>query len=67
MQNDISIVPKTTNVKRMKENLAIFDFELTDDVIRQISTLNEKKTLSPWTEKWKWSITGKSPVDTGDK
>lgn len=41
------------NWKAMKENLDIFDFELTGDEMRQISTLNENKTLSPWTENWK--------------
>lgn len=52
-QNNISVVPKTVKVKRMKENLDIFDFELTNDEMRQISTLNGNKTLSPWTENWK--------------
>lgn len=40
VQRGTSIVPKTSRVERLSENLAIFDFELTEDQMQQISGLN---------------------------
>lgn len=45
VQRDIVVIPKTVNKDRMKENLDIFDFELTADEIKQIHTLDENKSL----------------------
>ena len=45
VQRDIVVIPKTVSKDRMKENLDIFDFELTDDEIKQIRTLDENKSL----------------------
>ncbi len=45
VQRDIVVIPKTVNKDRMKENLDIFDFELTADEIKQIRTLDENKSL----------------------
>ena len=39
-QRGIVTIPKTTNVNRMKENIDIFDFELNDDEMGEISKLN---------------------------
>lgn len=52
VQLGISVVPKTTSEKRMKENINIFDFRLTEDEMIEISKLNKNQTLSPWTEHW---------------
>ncbi|CEL92451.1 unnamed protein product [Vitrella brassicaformis CCMP3155] len=38
-----SIVPKTASVNRLKENLALFDFSLSEDDIKQISALNRNR------------------------
>lgn len=40
VQRGTSIIPKTSRVERLSENLAIFDFELTDDQMQKISALN---------------------------
>ena len=44
------IVPlvKSSNSQRMKENLDIFDFELTNDEMEQLKTLDENKSM--WAE-----------------
>lgn len=41
----IICIPKTTHAERMRENMNIFDFELTDAEMAQIATLDEKKSL----------------------
>ena len=48
VQNDIIIIPKTSNKERMKENIDILDFELTDTDIAQISKLDKNKSLFGW-------------------
>ncbi|AYM02265.1 aldo/keto reductase [Levilactobacillus yiduensis] len=40
MQRDIVAIPKTVHVDRLRENLAIFDFTLSDAEMQQISALN---------------------------
>lgn len=40
LQNDVVVIPKTTHSHRMKENLALFDFELTKDDVDKINQLN---------------------------
>ncbi|NLR09952.1 MULTISPECIES: aldo/keto reductase [Lactobacillaceae] len=40
MQRNIVAIPKSVHVNRMKENLAIFDFELQADEMEKIATLN---------------------------
>lgn len=40
MQRDIVAIPKTVHVNRLKENLAIFDFELQADEMEKIAALN---------------------------
>lgn len=41
----IVCIPKTTHAERMRENMNIFDFELTDAEMAQIAALDEKKSL----------------------
>jgi 2,5-diketo-D-gluconate reductase A len=40
LQRDIVVIPKSTRPERMRENLDVFDFTLTDDEITQIATLD---------------------------
>ena len=40
-QRGVVTIPKTTNLQRMKENIDIFDFELTNEEMNEISTLNK--------------------------
>ncbi|MFK8115575.1 MAG: aldo/keto reductase [Rubripirellula sp.] len=46
VQRGTSVVPKTSNVDRLKENMAVFDFELSDDQISQITGLNRNRRFN---------------------
>ena len=45
VQSGICAIPKTVHPKRMEENLAVFDFELTVEEMRQIGGLDTGKSL----------------------
>ncbi|TPR38010.1 aldo/keto reductase [Apilactobacillus micheneri] len=56
-QSGVVIIPKSTHVERMKENIDIWDFELTEDEMNKISDLDLNKSLfldhsNPETIKW---------------
>lgn len=40
VQRGTSVIPKSTGVERMRENISLFDFELTDTDMNSISNLN---------------------------
>ena len=42
LQRGIVVIPKSTHKERMAENLAVFDFALTDDEMAKITTLDTK-------------------------
>ena len=42
LNRDMIIIPKSSNSKRIRENFELFDFELTDDEMNQIITLDKK-------------------------
>jgi len=46
VQRGTTIVPKTARPDRLRENLAIFDFELTNDEMRLISGLNRTRRFN---------------------
>ncbi len=46
VQRGTAVVPKTSRVERLKENLALFDFELTDDEMSAISDLNRNRRFN---------------------
>ena len=46
VQRGTSIIPKTTKPERLRENLAIFDFELSDDEMAAISALNQNRRFN---------------------
>ncbi len=46
VQRGTSIIPKTTKRERLKENLDIFDFELTDEEMSAISGLNQNRRFN---------------------
>lgn len=52
LQNGIAVIPRSTNKERMKQNLDIFDFELTQDDIEQIQLLNGGHSLYDWMADW---------------
>ena len=44
LQRGIIIIPKTTHIERMKENLDVFDYALTDDNMETIAALDKKQS-----------------------
>ena len=44
IQRGIVAIPKSTHVERMRQNLDIFDFTLTDEEMKRIATLNSHDT-----------------------
>ena len=48
VQRGIVVIPKSVHQERMKQNLDIFDFELTADEMEQLKTLDENKSM--WAE-----------------
>lgn len=45
IQRGIVVIPKSTHIERMKENFEVFDFELSDDDMKLISTLDKGESL----------------------
>jgi diketogulonate reductase-like aldo/keto reductase len=39
VQQNVSAIPRTSKIERLSENIEIFDFELSDDEMHQISQL----------------------------
>lgn len=48
LEQGIPIIPKTTHIERMRENIAVTDFSLTDDEMMEIRTLEQGKSLFAW-------------------
>ncbi len=44
-QRNIAVIPKTKDVEKMKENINIFDFELTTDEMKKIKELNKNTPI----------------------
>lgn len=45
IQRGVIIIPKSVHIERMKQNLDIFNFELTDEEMAEIATLDTGKSL----------------------
>ncbi len=52
VQRGISVIPKSRHIERLRENIELFDFELSEDEIAEIRKLDRNKTLFPWTEEF---------------
>ena len=46
VQRGTAVIPKTSRVERLRENLAIFDFELSSDEMDAISSLNRNRRFN---------------------
>jgi diketogulonate reductase-like aldo/keto reductase len=46
VQNGLIVIPKSVNAERIRENFAIFDFELSADEMRQIETLDAGRRIA---------------------
>ena len=45
LQSDVVVIPKSVRKERMQENFDIFDFELTEDEMKNIEGLDQRRTL----------------------
>ena len=45
IQRGVIIIPKSVHIERMKQNLDIFNFELSDEEMAEIATLDTGKSL----------------------
>ncbi len=45
IQRGVVVIPKSTHIERMKENFNVFDFSLSDEDIRKISSLEKGNSL----------------------
>jgi len=45
VQRGVAVIPKSVTTKRIKENINIFDFELSETEMEVIEGLNQNKTL----------------------
>jgi diketogulonate reductase-like aldo/keto reductase len=54
-QGDVIAIPRTSKAERLKENLAVFDFQLSDEEMREMSSLtrpNSRIIDEPWAPAW---------------
>lgn len=54
MQRNIVAIPKSTHIERMEQNFDIFDFELSEEDMAKIATLDKNRVLSSRTTTPKW-------------
>jgi len=55
IQQGVGVVPRTSKIQRLEENLAIFDFELTDGEMKEIAGLARPGgRIVDWTYSPKW-------------
>lgn len=46
VQRGCAVIPKTSKLERLKENLSVFDFQLSDEEMQQISALNSNRRFN---------------------
>ncbi len=47
LQHDLVLIPKTTHEERVKENANVFDFELDDDDMNELNSIEETVRVAP--------------------
>ena len=55
VQQGIVVIPRTSKVERLKENIALFDFELNADEMKEIAALSHRSgRIVDWAYSPKW-------------
>ena len=52
VQRGIPVIPKSRHKERLKENMALFDFSLSEEDVSEIRGLDRNDTLFPWTKEF---------------
>ena len=47
MQHGVIVIPKSVTPQRIEENINVFDFELTDEQMERIDSLNKDQRIGP--------------------
>lgn len=50
LQLDVLLIPKSSNIIRMQENMQIFDFDLDNEDIKKLKALDQNKSFFGWYE-----------------
>ncbi|PAV88806.1 hypothetical protein WR25_12069 isoform B [Diploscapter pachys] len=45
VQQNVAVIPKSSSPKRLAENMALFDFQLSDEEMKQMASLDRKKKM----------------------
>jgi methylglyoxal/glyoxal reductase len=56
LQHGIITIPKSMTESRIKENISLFDFELSDEQMKQLDALNENKRSGPDPDEFDFKI-----------
>lgn len=56
VQNDITVVPKSSNPQRLAENINVFDFTLSNQDMTSINALDQNKCILNQVETWGYAI-----------
>lgn len=45
VQQNVAVIPKSSSPKRLAENMALFDFQLSDEEMKQMASLDREKKM----------------------
>ena len=48
IQKEIVVIPRSTNIEHIKENINVFDFKLEENDIKKIEKIDKRQQLSGW-------------------
>jgi 2,5-diketo-D-gluconate reductase B len=54
VQQGVVVIPRTSKVERLKENIALFDFELTAAEMNELASLARGGRIVDWAYSPKW-------------
>lgn len=57
LQHDYAVLTKSTNSERIKENLNLFDFEISEEDMKSLDSLNKNQAIA-------WAAVGLDPMKT---